>query len=269
MRFAERYGPWAVVAGASEGIGAAFARALAARGLNLVLVARRAAPLAELAGALPVETVTVPADLATPAGLDALDRATAGLEVGLVVANAAYAPIGRFVELDRAQADRAVALNCTAPVWLAHRYLPAMVSRGRGGFVLMSSLAGLQGVPRLAVYAASKSFGAVLAEGLWAELHGSGVDVVGCLAGAVSTPGLAASKPRPAPGTRTPEKVVEAALRGLGGGPRVVPGALMRFSAVVMGRLLPRRAAIAVIGRASGDVAGPADPGAASSSLRS
>ncbi|HET6214087.1 MAG TPA: SDR family NAD(P)-dependent oxidoreductase, partial [Micromonosporaceae bacterium] len=194
MSFVDRYGTWAVIAGASEGIGAAFARTLAARGLDLVLVARRPGPLAALASSLPVRTVVVSADLATPDGLDDVARATAGLDVGLVVANAAYSPIGPFAGLDPAQTARALDLNCRAPLWLAHRFLPPMAARRRGGFIVMSSLAGQQGSPGIAAYAATKAFGAVLAEGLWAELRGSGVHVLGCVAGAVSTPNLAAAK---------------------------------------------------------------------------
>jgi len=254
--FHQRYGPWAIVAGASEGIGAAFAEALAARGLDLVLVARRPEPLAALAARLTTTAVeTVSADLATPEGVDAVVAAAEGREVGLVVANAAYSPIGPFVGQDPAQTTRALDLNCRAPLLLAHAFLPAMVARGRGGFVLMSSLAGQQGSPRIATYAGTKAFGAVFAESLWAELRGGGVDVLACVAGAVATPGLAATMSRPAPGTRTPEQVVTSALRALGRGPRVVPGPLMRASFALMSRLLPRRAAIALIDRASRDLA--------------
>jgi len=249
--FTQRYGPWALVAGASEGIGAAFARALADRGLDLVLVARRPEPLAALADALPVRTVTVAADLATPAGLAAVDAATAELEVGLVVANAAYAPSGLFVDADLADLGRVVDLNCGALVHLAHRYLPPMASRRRGGLIVMSSASGMQGNPLLSTYAASKAFGAVLAEGLWWELRGSGVDVTTCVAGAVSTPGLTRASRREAPGTVTPAAVAEAALAGLGHGPRVVPGALMRFSTAVMARLAPRKSAIDLMARAT------------------
>jgi short-subunit dehydrogenase len=255
--FAERYGPWALVAGASEGLGAAFARTLAERGLNLILVARRAEPLAALAASLPVQTLTVSTDLATVDGVDRVVRAAAGREVGLVVANAAYSPIGRFIDQDPELTRRAVDLNCRAPLELAHRFLPAMAARGRGGFIVMSSLAGLQGSPPISVYAATKAFGAILAEGLWAELRGTGVDVMTCVAGAVATPGLAGVKGRPAPGTLTPERVAQQALRGLGRGPRTVPGLTMRVSSALMSRLLPRRAAIAVIARASRDLAGP------------
>ena len=255
--FSSRYGPWAIVAGASEGIGAAFATALAARGLNLVLVARRADPLTALASSLPTATRTVVADLATADGIDAVETAAADLEVGLVVANAALSPIGAFIDTDPAQLERALDLNCRMPLLLARRFVPAMAARGRGGLILMSSLAGQQGSPGISAYAATKAFGAVLAEGLWAELRGRGVDVLACVAGAVATPNLAATKARPAPGTRTPEQVVDAALRGLRRGPRVVPGGLMKISSALMSRLLPRRVAIATIARASRDLSAP------------
>lgn len=251
MTFAQKYGPWAVVAGASEGIGAAFATALAERGCSVVLVARRAEPLAELAARLPTPTLQVPADLSTREGLDAVAAATEGHEVGLLVCNAAFAPMGPLLDTDPADLQAALDVNCRAPLLLARRYLPEMAGRGHGGVILMSSLAGMQGTPGLAGYAATKAFGAVLAEGLWAELRPRGVDVLACVAGAVSTPGYQASMARPAPGTVTPEAVAAAALGALGRGPRVVPGALMRASAPVMSRLLPRRTAIAVMGRSS------------------
>lgn len=253
-RFARRYGPWAVVAGASEGIGAAFATALARRGLDLVLVARRPGPLAELAERLPTRTVTVPMDLADADAVPTLAAVTEGREVGLVVANAAYSPTGAFVATDPARSLRALGLNCRTPLLLAHHYLPAMAARGRGGMVILSSLAGLQGSPGIATYAATKAFGTVLAEGLWAELRGAGVDVLACVAGAVATPGLARRKPGRAPGTVPPEAVAAAALSALGRRPRTVPGGVARLSAAVMSRLLPRRTAIQVIARASRDL---------------
>lgn len=166
-------------------------------------------------------------------------EATEQLTIGLVVANAAYAPMGSFVDMDLAEAQRALDLNCRAPLLLAHRYLPAMAKRGRGGLIVMSSLAGQQGSPGLAAYAATKAFGAVLAEGLWSELRGHGVDVLTCVPGAV-----AETEP-------SKDQVVRAALRALGRRPRTVPGVLMWLSAAVMSRLLPRRTAITVMGRMS------------------
>ncbi|GAA5188087.1 SDR family NAD(P)-dependent oxidoreductase [Rugosimonospora acidiphila] len=253
--FAGKYGPWAVVAGASEGIGAAFSTALAERGVNLILVARRSEPLAALADRLTVQTVPVVADLSTQDGLEAVYSAAEGRPVGMLVCNAAYAPVSPFLDLTPSKLSTLVDLNCRAPLLLARHFLPDMVARRAGGVIVMSSLAGMQGSPGLAAYAASKAFGAVLAESLWAELAGTGVDVVTCVAGAVSTPGYQESMSRPAPGTVDAQTVARTALGALGRGPRTVPGAMMRVSSVLMSRLLPRRTAIKLIGRASSGLA--------------
>jgi hypothetical protein len=126
-----------------------------------------------------------------------------------------------------------------------------MARRGRGGIVLVTSLAASQGNPLLASYAASKAFGLVLAEGLWAELRERGVDVLACRAGATRTPGYAASRPRRRVPLMEPDDVARAALDALGRGPTVVPGALNRVAAFAFARLLPRRVAIHVMGRAT------------------
>ncbi len=249
------YGPWAVVAGGSEGLGAAFADELGRRGLNLVLVARRPETLAEAASRLRrawnVEVETVAADLSSPDAIDLIAGATAGRPIGLVVANAALAPAGPFLACTTAELQTAVDLNCRAAVLLAHRFLPEMVERGRGGLVLVSSLAGLQGVPNLAVYSATKAFLISLAESLWAESRAAGVDVLASCPGAVATPGYQQAARRPAPGTLSPAQVAAATLDALGHGFRVVPGPLNRVSAFTLSRLVPRRAAIAVFGRAT------------------
>ncbi len=253
--FALRYGPWALVAGGSEGLGGAFATELARRGLNLVLVARRPAALAGTAARLraewQVEVMTIAADLAAPDAAGEVADATAGLPVGLVVVNAAYAPTGPFLAGHETDVTRAVHLNCGTAAQLAYRFLPAMVGRGRGGLIFMSSLAGLQGVPDLAVYSASKAFLIHLAEALWAETRSAGVDVLACCAGAVITPGYQRAASRPAPGSVSPAVVAAAALDGLGHGYRVIPGRLNRLSTFALERLLPRRTAISVFGRAT------------------
>jgi short-subunit dehydrogenase len=253
--FAAAYGPWALVAGGSEGLGAAFAQELARRGLHLILVARRPGPLEQTAGLLRQATgaqvQTVTADLAAPGAIDLIAGAAADRPVGLVVANAAISPTGPFTITSAADISAVTDLNCRATALLAHRFLPSMVERRRGGLILMSSLAGLQGVPGLAMYSASKAFLNTLAEALWAENRGSGVDVIACCAGAVTTPGYRQAARRTAPGATTPEHVATAALDALGHGFRVVPGPLNKVSALALERLAPKRAAIAVFGRAS------------------
>jgi uncharacterized protein len=258
--FAARYGPWALVAGASEGLGAAYACALAARGLSVVLVARRRPQLEALAEVLTaeygVEARCFDGDLGDRRFLESLLDACAPLEIGLLVYNAAHAPIGEFASLALDDLLRVAAVNVRGPVSLVHGVLPAMAARGRGGVVLMTSLAGNQGSPYIATYAASKAFNRVLAEGLWYELKGKGVDVVACCAGAVRTPGYSgAAAGKDAPGTLDPEQVVEQALRGLGRGPVVIPGRLNRVANVFMTRLLPRRRAIAIMAGNTGGLA--------------
>jgi short-subunit dehydrogenase len=250
--FTEQYGPWALIAGASEGLGAAYADALARRGLNLVLVARRRALLDELAeglrGAHGVEVFALDGDLGERHFLESLHDACSALEVGLVVYNAAHAPIGEFVATPLDDLLRVAAVNIRAPVALVRGLLPGMTERGRGGVILMTSLAGNQGSPYIATYAASKAFNRVLAEGLWYELKDKGVDVVACCAGAVRTPGYgAAAGGKDAPGTLHPQDVVEQALRALGWGPVVIPGRVNRVASAFMTRVLPRRTAISIM----------------------
>jgi uncharacterized protein len=255
LPFARAYGPWAVVAGGSEGLGAAFAAEISRRGLNLVLVARRPEPLELTAATLRrehgVEVVTVAADLASPGTLDQIATAAADLEIGLVVANAAIAPHGRFLDTGPAELAGTADLNCRASMLLARTFLPGMAQRGHGGMIFVSSLAGMQGVPGLAAYSASKAYLISLGESLWAELRPSGVDVLTVCAGAVATPGYQQAARRQAPGSTSAEIVAATALRALGHGFRVVPGTVNRLSAFVLQRLTPRRTAIAVFGRAT------------------
>ena len=134
--FAERYGPWAIVAGASKGLGAAFATGSSRPRRQLILAARRSEPLVALADRLPTEAAAVVADLATDDGLESVLAAAANREVGLVVANAAYSPIGSFTRMSLDEPLRALDLNCRATLHLAHHFLPAMAQRRRGGFVI-------------------------------------------------------------------------------------------------------------------------------------
>lgn len=256
--FRDRYGGWALVAGASEGLGAAFAECLAARGMDLVLIARRESLLDDLAGRLRerhgVEVRPVAMDLASPDLAAALAAGTADLDLGVLVYNAAFVPVGRFVEADGEELERAVDVNVRAPVVMLHTLLPGLERRGRGAVILMSSLAGLQGTPRVAAYAATKAFNAILGEGLWQELREQGVDVVACCAGAVETPGYLRSGKGRVPGMLDPDAVARRTLDALGKGPRFVPGLVNRLVAVLLTRLLPRGAAIRLMAASAADL---------------
>lgn len=253
--FAGRYGSWALIAGASEGLGAAFARELAGRGMNLVLVARRRAPLERLAAetreTFGVEVRCLDGDLADRSFLDGLEAACADVEVGLLICNAAQAPIGEFASRDPGDLTRVVDVNVRAPMVLLRAFLPGMTARGRGGVILMTSFTGNLGTPKIAAYAASKAFLRVLGEGLWYELKDEGVDVLACSCSAVRTPGYNSAAGRDAPGTLDPEQVVGQALRALGRKPVVFPGCVNRIATMAMTRLLPRRTAIGILARST------------------
>ena len=255
-RFKETYGPYALVAGGSYGLGAAFAEAIAQRGLNLVLLARQedrlSATAAHLREAYGVDVIAAAVDVAdyekVKSRLDDLK-----VSIGLLVYDAAYAPIGRFEDVSADQLARATDVNVRAPLLLTKLLSAPMIERGRGGIVLMSSLAGSQGSPNIAAYAATKSFNAIFAEGLWNELKPLGVDVLACVAGAILTPGYQeAESAKPAPGTLEAKQVAERTLDALGKGPIFVPGAVNKVARFVLTRLLSRRAAIAIMSKNTG-----------------
>ncbi len=256
MTFQSNYGPWAVVAGASEGLGAAFTQALADRGVNLLLLARRAELLETVAAPLrtKVEVRTVAIDLARPDLATALEDLTANLDIGLGIYNAAFAPVGDLAQRPLDDLLRVVDVNVRAPLIFARTLAPKLIARGQGGLILMSSLAGYQGAPRIATYAASKAFNIVLGEGLWHELKPHGVDVLVSTAGAIRTPGYAAAAQGDAPGTLDARNVAEQTLAALGNGPTVIPGTTNRIARFVLGRLLPRRTAIGIFARSTKDL---------------
>ena len=223
----ERYGPWGLVAGASEGIGAAFAERLAREGLNLVLVARRARPLEQLAGRLRaecgVEIRTIATDLSHPEAVDKVERGCADVEIGLLVCNAGAAPaMADLLDQPDEEALRLTYLNTIGQTAFAVRFGKPMRQRGSGGIILMGSLAYASGVGRLATYAASKAYSAILAEGLWYELRPYGVDVL-CVVGTTTrTPAMVKMGmplDNPAYPVVEPSQVAEEALSALGGGP--------------------------------------------------
>jgi short-subunit dehydrogenase len=180
--FLHRYGSWALIAGASEGVGAALADQLAERGLNVFLLARNSAVLEKVAAAIRdrhgVQARTLGADLTAPDIEARVAEATEGLDIGLLIYNAGAANrIVTFLEMDLDYSLSQIKLACMGPVILVKHFAPAMVERGRGGIVLVGSLACLAGSATIAVYSAVKAFDHNFAEALWAELGPQGVDV--------------------------------------------------------------------------------------------
>jgi hypothetical protein len=235
--FAGQYGPWALVAGASEGIGAAFARRIAAAGVNVALLARNPEPLDALAGELRgttgVEVRAASVDLTSPTLLDDLAPLTDGIDVGLLVYNAgAVHSVKFFVERPVEDALQLVDLNCRGPVLLVHRFGGAMAARGRGGIVMLTSMSAACGGAYIATYSATKAFDLVLAESLWIELGQRGVDVLSVVAGLTDTPAMrrsgAVTDDSPMPPMDADDVAAEA-LAALGtGGPVLVAGAANR-----------------------------------------
>jgi short-subunit dehydrogenase len=239
----ERYGAWALVTGASAGIGAAFARALARDGVSVVLAARREERLRALADELEkghgVATRVVPVDLAAPDGADRLASAVSDLEVAILVNNAGFGYAGRFDKQEPARLREMVQVNCTAPLALTAALLPRMRARGRGAIVFTGSQAAKQPLPLHGVYAATKAFDAFLGEALWGELVGSGIDVLVVEPGATETEFQQVAGESAHAG-QSPDEVVAIALERLGAQPSVATRWLHWLRGNVGMRLLPR-----------------------------
>ena len=250
--FCARYGPTALVAGAAVGLGAEYARQLAAKGLDLVLLDRDGDPLEATCAAIRstagVEVRPVAVDLARSDLIEVIQPAIADRGIDLLVCNAALGTVSPFLAIDPPQAQAMLDVNCRAPLLLAHALVPDMVARARGGVILMSSLSGSFGSAQLAVYAATKAFTLVLADALWVELRAHGVDVLAVQPGSTRTPGWQASQPAasdqaaPVP-VMEPADVVREALATLGLEPHLVPGEINRQAAVALAGL-PRRQVI-------------------------
>ncbi len=272
MTFATKYGPWALVAGASDGVGAAFAAGIAERGVNVVLLSRRQSVLdhvaAEINSRYSVETLTLAIDLTEPGAASAIAAATSDLEVGLLVYCAGADPNFKpFLDSPIEAAEAMVQRNCMVPMQLCHHFAPAMVERGSGGIVIFGSGAGLAGGPNMVAYGASKAFDMVFAEALWAELHDKGVDVLGLILGKTNTPalrqlehsrGLINSPDDVPPGATAVDDVIAEAFENLTNGPTWMVGEDMR-AAVPMMASLTRNQIVALMKEMSAAAMGPPD----------
>jgi len=228
MSFAERYGPWAVVAGASEGTGRSFARRIAANGLPCILLARREGPLQTLAEEILAETgtrcVAAAVDLAAPDAFERILAAVGTREVGLFVSNAGSDPNGaRFLDRDVAVWLELIQRGVVTLVQCCHHFGALMRARGKGGVLLVNSGACYGGGSFLAAYSATKAFMLNLGEGLWAELRPHGIDVLNLVLGMTDTPAfrkLLAENGQPVPpNIASPDAVAEVGLSRLPHGP--------------------------------------------------
>lgn len=227
--FLNRYGPTALVTGASSGIGRSFAEELAARGFNLVLVARRIDRLEVLAERLEdkarIAVMPLEVDLADPGAAQRLLDATASIDIGLIVSNAGFGTKGPFEADDPATQAEMLTVNCHATTQIAHGYISRLRARGKGGILFTSSVEGLIGCPYSAVYSATKAYVNALGEALWGELTPDGIDVLTLCPGA--TESEAAEKqgldPAQIANQQSPDEVARLALDHLTQGPVYIP----------------------------------------------
>lgn len=225
--FLSQYGPWALVTGASSGIGEEFARQLAAKGLNLVLVARRADRMQALAEQLsqqyPIETRVISLDLTDPNFLSTLTPQVEDIEIGLLVNNAGMMLNGPIHKVDLRRHQQLLALNCEAPLMLAHYYGKAMRARKQGGIIFTSSVSAFMSVPYMSHYAASKAYVLSLAESMSYEMRDANVAVQALCPGYTETEMTAGIKGNIK--MMTPTEVVKESLDNLGSKFTVINGA--------------------------------------------
>ncbi len=218
----KKYGPWALVVGGSEGVGAAFAQLLAEDGFKLVLIARKQEPLDQLAAELRAngaEVRTASVDLSRHDALAKTRAQTYDIDIGLLIYNAGANSIrGRFTDLPKDVTQAVIAVNVIGQADFARHYGALMVKRGRGGIILTGSLGGYLGSPTLAAYTASKSFSRIFTEALWAECAPLGVDVLHLNIGFTATPAMARLG-MPVNMAESPEKVAREGLENIVNGP--------------------------------------------------
>ena len=246
-RFKTQYGPWALVTGASDGVGRAMAREAARHGLNIVLVARREerlrATAAQIEASFKTETRVIAADLGEAAGVRAVLEGVGDLEIGLLVHGAGFGTSGPFLGAASSVELEMIDVNCRAVAALTHPLAQQMADRKRGGIVLMSSIVAFQGVARSANYAATKAYVQSFAEGLRAELSPFGVDVLASAPGPVRS-GFAARARMRMGAAAKPETVARGSLAALGRAGTVRPGALSKllgYSLAMLPRFARRR----------------------------
>ncbi len=252
----QHYGKLALVAGGSEGLGAAHAQYLATAGKDLILVARRSEVLEPFAQSLRnqygIQVDCIALDLGrSDAAQQIIDRLE-GRSIDLFVYNPGYSYIGKFEDQPLALHHEIMQINMLTALDLVYYFGNEMLRKGRGAIVLMASLAGFQGTGFIATYSATKAFDQILAESLWYEWKARGVDVLACCAGATATPNFLNTRPKKqhplAPKVQKPEDVVRECYAHLGKRPSVIAGRANKIATFFMLRLMSRKAAVTTMG---------------------
>ena len=255
-QFFDRYGPWAVVTGASSGIGRAIALELAESGLNLFLVARSQDVLEELSSALtaqhPIEVQVLGLDLSENLASEKLESATSDLDVGLLIAAAGFGTSGPFLEATLDQELAMLSVNCRSLMVASLCFGKRFAKRGRGGLVLMSSIVGFQGTPYAAHYGATKAYVQSLAEALYVELEPLGVDVLAAAPGPTNS-GFAARAGMQMGAALKPEDIAQPILDALGRRSTTLPGFLSKLLTYSLS-LLPRWVRVQIMGMVMSDM---------------
>lgn len=235
----ERYGAWAVVTGASSGIGKALAEALAMQGLNLVLVARRKPLLEELDSRLRqqhnIDVKVIAADLSSSNGMATIDDITANLDVGLLVAAAGFGSSGAFIDSKLENELTMIDVNCRSVVQQCHYFARRFQQRQHAGIILFSSIFAFQGVPGSANYAATKAFIQSFAEGIQSELKPN-IDVLSAAYGPVNT-GFADRANMVMQFAQSPDSVARSTLAALGKRTTSRPGAISKLLGYLLSAL--------------------------------
>lgn len=249
--FVEKYGPWALITGASSGIGEAFARQLADLGLNVILVARREERLRNLADELTanfgIECLPVALDLSTANFLPHLLEQIGDRHVGLLVNNAGFGSVGLYTSNSSDHEANMVKLHCLAPTILTHHFAPEMVQRRQGGIIFLGSIFSYQPVPYVSTYSATKAFNTYLGKALWQELKQFNVDVLALNPGGTNTEFARVVNQENSAIADDPKEVVSTALKALGKKPSVIHGFRNKVWWLVS-RFMPPRISLAFHG---------------------
>ena len=245
-----KYGPAAIVTGASSGIGRSFARLLAEAGFQLLLPARRIDRLKDLAAELEaahgVSVVPLEVDLNSTEAVETIFAATAAMDVGLLINNAGFRDAGQYQDIDPARAASMIDINAKLPVLLTHRMLPRLLERGRGGLLFTGSVEANMGLPFSCVYAATKAFIRSLGEGLWGELQGHNIDVLVIEPGSTDTENYARQglDPSASDAVWQPDDVARTGLENIANGPILPVGDATEREAIMSMARMPRRDAL-------------------------
>jgi uncharacterized protein len=253
--FLERFSQWGIVAGAAEGLGAAFCEELASKGMNIILVDFNENGMESLAEKLEktfnIKTRTLVLDLAESDAPERCMEAMKDLDCRLLVYNAAYSRVKPFLSADPDELDLYINVNTRTPLKLVHSFAHKLkADKKSGGILLMSSLAGLWGTRLVATYSGTKAFNLAFAEALHHELKAYHIDVSACCAGATATPGYLGTNPKYGfirPFVMDPGRVASIVLKKLGKKTLIIPGFSNRMTYFMLTRIIPRSFSVALM----------------------